>query len=409
MSSMTAKTSSRQACTEPLSPIKNGFNLDGQVVDVLDLKTLLITRGINVPDEIVKQFGRTHRLAPTSHPFACNCLLLPGRIPAHMFHIGPAAEFSLATNDESWPCLTYRGKVVTEVDFPPATNFYEQRTSSGLPFQMMAVLQGLDVVSFPYLWPCQFALGGLPCGFCYQGNMTLAMKQAGQTLPPNPSPEDVAEVVGHCVRKENVWDVQLTGGSEVDAGHGELPLATEILAAIERRVGLDSIAGEIYLYTSAPRDPAAVDEVFAAGVDRVAYDLNIWDERIFERVCPGIARHIGRAQQLRALEYAAQKHGPNKVCSAFVIGLEPVESLLAGAAYVAQRGIVPLFSIWMPHGRPVLGSTIAPGLDYYRRARHAFLELFEKHKLRPPGASGLNVCMCRDLINQPRCGSSVAS
>jgi pyruvate-formate lyase-activating enzyme len=373
------------------------YRLDGEEVDLLDLKTLLITRGINVPEEITSRFGRTHRLLPSSHPFACNCLLLPGQIPAHLFHIGPGADFSLAVSDSNQPCLTYRGEFVTEVDFPPATGFYEQRASSGFPFQMMAVLQGLDVVSFPYLWPCEFALGGLPCQFCYQGNMTLAMKRAGQALPANPSPDDVAEAVEYCLRHANIRDVQLTGGSEVDAAQGELPLATAILAAIERRVGLANIPGEIYLYTSAPKDPEAVDEVFAAGADRVAYDLNVWDEEIFARVCPGIARHVGRAQQLRALEYAARKHGPNKVCSAFVIGLEPVERLLAGAEYVAQRGVVPLFSIWMPHGRPVLGSTTPPGLDYYRRARAGFLELFRKYRLCPPGASGLNVCMCRDL------------
>lgn len=376
------------------------YQVNGGEVDVLDLKTLLITRGINVPDEIVERFGRTHRLAPPSHPFACNCLLLPGRVPAHLFHIGPAAEFSLAVNEAGRPCLTFRGKAVTEVDFPPATNFYEQRASGGFPFQMMAVLQGIDVVSFPYLWPCQFALGGEPCHFCHQGNITLAMKLAGQPPPPNPSPEDVAEAVEYCVRRERIRDVQLTGGSEVDAGRGELPLAVGMLEAIERRVGLKNIPGEIYLYTSAPKDPSAVDEVFAAGASRVAYDLNVWDERIFERVCPGIARHIGRERQLRAIEYAAEKHGPNKVCSAFVIGLEPVESLLAGAGYAAQRGVVPLFSIWMPRQRPVPGSTTAPGLDYYRRARRGFLELFQKYGLKPPGASGLNVCMCRDLANQ---------
>jgi hypothetical protein len=382
------------------------YLLAGEEVDALDLKTLLITRGINVPDEIVERFGRDHRLAPTNHPWACNCLLLPGRIPVHLFHIGLAAEFSLAVNEAGRPCLTHRGLRVTEVDFPPATGFYEQQTTSGFPFQMMAVLQGLDVVSFPYLWPCQFALGGIPCHFCYQGNITLAMKQAGQPLPPNPAPEDVAEAVEYCVRKENIQDVQLTGGSEVDAGRGELPLATDILKAIERRVGLKNIGGEIYLYTSAPKDPAAVDEVFAAGADRVAYDLNVWDEKLFAAICPGIARHIGRPQQLRALEYAARKHGPNKVCSAFVVGLEPLESLLAGARYVAERGVVPLFSIWMPHFRPVLGATATPGLDYYRRARLGFLELFEKYKLEPPGASGLNVCMCRDLARHSQGRSS---
>jgi hypothetical protein len=394
---MTSATSLPHGKKEPSGTPAASFNLGGQTVDVLDLKTLLITRGINVPEEITARFGRTHRLAPTSDPFACNCLLLPGPIPAHMFHVGPGADFSLAIDSAGSPWLTHREQPVTQVDFPPATHFYEQQTRGGFPFKMMAVLQGLDVVSFPYLWPCQFALGGQPCHFCYQGNMTLAMRQAGQPLPPIPSPDDVAEAVEHCVRQEGIRDVQLTGGSEVDSACGEVPLAADIFAAIDRKVCLDNIPGEIYVYTSAPKDPAAVDALFAAGADRVAYDLNVWDEAIFEQVCPGIFRHIGREQQLRALEHAARHHGPNKTCSAFVVGLEPLESLLAGAEYVAQRGIVPLFSLWLPHHRPVRGSTTPPALDYYRRARQGFADLFAKYHLEPPGASGLNVCLCRDL------------
>jgi hypothetical protein len=394
---MNAATASGQKKKEQFGTEAATFNLDGQTVDVLDLKTLLITRGINVPQEITGRFGRTHRLAPTSDPFACNCLLLPGGIPAHMFHVGPDADFSLAVNSAGSPCLTCRGQPVTQVDFPPATRFYEQQTRDGVPFRMMAVLQGLDVVSFPYLWPCQFALGGQPCHFCYQGNMTMAMRQAGQPLPPIASPNDVADAVEYGVRDCGIRDVQLTGGSEVDSARGEVPLVVDILAAIDRRLGLDNIPGEIYAYTSAPKDPAAVDALFAAGMDRVAYDLNVWDEAIFEQVCPGISRHVGREQQLRALEYAARRHGPNKICSAFVIGLEPLDSLLAGAEYVAQRGIVPLFSIWLPHNRPVRGSTTPPAPDYYRLARQGFANLFAKYKLEPPGASGLNVCMCRDL------------
>ena len=387
------------------SPTTTSFDVDGQLVDVFDLKTLLITRGINVPEQITERFGGSHRLQSTSNPFACNCLLLPGGVPVHMFHVGSGADFSLAVNTDGKPCLTYRGEPITPVDFPPATRFYEQQTTGGFPFRMMAVLQGLDVVSFPYLWPCQFAMGGQPCEFCYQGNMTWAMKQAGQPMPRIALPDDVAEAVEYCVRNDGVRDVQLTGGSEVDSARGEVPLVSKILAAIDRRVGLDNIPGEIYVYTSAPKDPTAVDALFEAGVDRVAYDLNVWDEAIFEKACPGISQHVGRQQQLRALEYAAQRHGPNKICSAFVIGLEPLESLLAGAEYVARRGIVPLFSLWLPHFLPVRGSTTPPGLDYYRRARQGFAELFARYNLEPPGASGLNVCMCRDLFTHQQSAS----
>ena len=397
-----------EANKEPSSTVAAPFCLDGQDMDVLDLKTLLVTRGIDVPEDVIAHFRPNHRLAPAGDPFACDCLILPGGVPAHMFNVGLGADFSIAIDSTEGPCLTYRGQPVTAVDFPPATRFFEQETSGGFPLRMMAVLQGMDVVSFPYLWPCQFALGGQPCQFCYQGNMTLEMKQTGQALPPIASPNDVAEAVEYCVREDGIRDVQLTGGSEVDSSRGEVPLAVDILAAIDRRLGLGNIPGEIYVYTSAPEDPTGVDALFAAGVDRVAYDLNVWDEAIFEEACPGISRHIGRGQQLRALEYAARRHGPNRVCSAFVVGLEPLESLLAGAEYVAQRGIVPLFSLWLPHHRPVRGSTTPPALDYYRSAREGFANLFAKYDLEPPGASGLNVCMCRDLAVRRRSGASSA-
>ncbi len=73
------------------------------------------------------------------------------------------------------------------------------------------------------------------------------------------------------------------------------------------------------------------------------------------------------------------------------------------------RGIVPLFSIWLPHHRPVRGSTTPPALDYYRRARRGFADLFARYKLEPPGASGLNVCMCRDLSLQRQSAASPAA
>ena len=82
-----------------------------------------------------------------------------------------------------------------------------------------------------------------------------------------------------------------------------------------------------------------------------------------------------------------------------MVGLEPVESFLTGAEFFASRGIVPIVSIWMPHGRPVLGKLEAPGLDYYRRVRDGIAEIFYKYKIEPPGGTGFNVCLCRDAWN----------
>lgn len=113
---------------------------------------------------------------------------------------------------------------------------------------------------------------------------------------------------------------------------------------------------------------------------------------------PGKMRHTGRERHLKALEYIAAAYGPNKACSNFIVGLEPIESLLEGAEYVASRGVVPIASVWIPFGRPVLGSMRPPGLDYYRQAKEGLAALYDKYKIIPPGGSGLNVCMCRDVF-----------
>ena len=68
-----------------------------------------------------------------------------------------------------------------------------------------------------------------------------------------------------------------------------------------------------------------------------------------------------------------------------------------GATYLAERGIIPTASVWMPFGKPVRGSMKPPELDYYRRTKEMLAGLYEKYQLQPPGGSGLNVCIDADI------------
>lgn len=68
-----------------------------------------------------------------------------------------------------------------------------------------------------------------------------------------------------------------------------------------------------------------------------------------------------------------------------------------GATYLAERGIIPSDSIWMPFGKPVMGSIKAPDLDYFRAVKEIFGELYIKYNLMPAGVCGLNVCMEKDI------------
>jgi biotin synthase-related radical SAM superfamily protein len=154
------------------------------------------------------------------------------------------------------------------------------------------------------------------------------------------------------------------------------------------------------IYTTPPKNPEMVDQLFEAGADRISMSLEIWDEELARKIMPGKMKFTGRQRHLNALEYVANKYGKGKSCSNFIIGLEPAESVLEGADYLASKGIVPIASVWIPFGRPVLGSMKAPELEYYQKVKNGLADIYCKYDLVPPGAKGLNVCMCRDIYMQ---------
>jgi hypothetical protein len=46
-----------------------------------------------------------------------------------------------------------------------------------------------------------------------------------------------------------------------------------------------------------------------------------------------------------------------------------------------------------------MGSMKAPDIDYYRRVKELFAELYTKYKLEPTQSRGLNVCIEREIWN----------
>jgi hypothetical protein len=396
------------------------YRVNGESLDSLDLKALVVSQGVKVSGGVYRRFGPTHRLYPD--PETCNCLILPDGtivqmtdLALHMRYVKKTillealrhinytmrlrTTFTLEVSPEDKPVLLYNDRPVTEVTFPPASHFYERQTSSGIPFLGNAVLQGLDFLSFHCLWTCQYAKAGYPCQFCYSGGIAERLAKKKKPDPPVPTSRDVAEITRYAVMTEqSAKHIQITGGSTMDA-QAECRLIRSFLDEIQSVVGIGNIPGEILVYTTPPSDPTEVDQLFAAGADRIACSLEVWDEELAKIITPGKAKFTGRQRHVDCLTHIANKYGPNKACTSFVIGLEPAESYLAGAEYLAQRGIVPIASIWIPFGRPVMGRMKAPGLDYYRKIKEGLAAIYEKYHIEPPGSVGLNVCLCRDTWN----------
>jgi len=395
----------------------NKYLYEGQEIDSVELKCLLVSRGLKVDKEVYRSFAKTNRL--DINPVACDCLILSDGTIVQLTDMGfhlkylsgilswsnlkllryatqLGTDFSLKMLDGDL-ALFYKEELLDKPSLPPKTDFYKRTTVSDLPFLGNAVLQGLDWVAFQCLWPCEYAAAGKPCEYCFSGDYFEVLARKGKPLPAAAQARDVAEIINSAVANDGCSHVQFTGGSTFDG----IKEAEHLLGYLAALIDLPDfhLDGELLLYITPPADNGLIDEYFTRGADRIACSLEVADEALAEKITAGKMTFTTRERHIDALTYIAATYGPGKAFSNFIIGIEPFESLEKGARALAERGVLPTSSTWMPMGRPVQGNMTPPDLDYYRRVKELFAELYTGYGLEPPVTRGLNVCTERDIWN----------
>lgn len=209
------------------------YYLGNDVVDSIELKCFVVSRGAKVDKQVYQKYGKNTRLNP--NPLMCNCMILSDEtivqltdMSFHLKQLGSmlswnniklmkyasqlGTPFTISLKDER-AALMYNGEFVDFISFAPPTDFYKKKMSSGMPYIGNAVLQGLDWVAFQCLWPCEFGAAGKPCEFCFSGAEfeTLAAKK--KPLPKAVLPTDVAEIVKYAFDHVGCNSIQITGGS----------------------------------------------------------------------------------------------------------------------------------------------------------------------------------------------------
>ena len=195
---------------------------------------------------------------------------------------------------------------------------------------------------------------------------------------------------------DGVNSMQLTGGLTFKAETEERYITAYMRDMLESGAR-EALKGELLLYITPPERHDGIDRYFDLGASRIACSLEVWDDRLGESITPGKRSFTTKERHLDALTYIADKYGPGKSFCNFIIGLEPFETLREGATYLAERGVIPSASVWMPFGKPVNGSMKPASLEYFRKTKDMLAELYVKYNLEPAGCCGLNVCVERDI------------
>jgi hypothetical protein len=254
-------------------------------------------------------------------------------------------------------------------------------TVDGVPLAKAGLQTHGDMLVINVAPGCEYFLhkhqgDSMRCKFCAYGapdERTAPLGQvAGQVAIPERTLERMAQGLHAVVSQTTIRHIYLVGGSLTDARQeGERFLQLARFVKRENRYGIPVALGSGAL-------PDDLIEQFHRErlVDHVCFNLEMWSEPLFARICPGKHRYVGYHRWIEALETAVRLWGRGNVYSAMVAGIEldpeygmsweeAANLALEGAEDLCARGIIPIYSLMWPSGgrdRP----------DYHERIRGYF-------------------------------------
>ncbi|HEY1353494.1 MAG TPA: radical SAM protein, partial [Ktedonobacteraceae bacterium] len=211
---------------------------------------------------------------------------------------------------------------------------------------MIALLTSTGGSSLAFFTPatCYYFHDGHECRFCSLQPNRSAHQSFVQTISPTlaASVLKIALHTGAPLLKQ----IMLVGGN-VSAYDRGFRRHLDIATFLEREQSSLPVGQrlETHIATMPPTDFglfSTLDGLHA----RVTMNMEVFDERLFEIICPGKARFYGRRRLLEALEYAANTVSGRRVHSILIAGLEPVDSTIAGIRFLASIGVTPIVNVF---------------------------------------------------------------
>jgi hypothetical protein len=234
-------------------------------------------------------------------------------------------------------------ETIAAVRLAPRPRWYDALTSTGKPMTRVGTLQGTYLGVYPAR-VCEYWTEKPErsnCHFCSVG-LNLGADDA-----PEKSVDEVLEVVHAAVEESGITYVDFNTGHY--EGETYLDILEPYLRRVKRETGL--LVG---VQTPPHRDLKRYDALKKLGVNRVSFCFEIFDERLFRKVCPGKDREYGLARYLDAVRYCATlglagpRSAPWVSNGEIIAGLEPAASSIAAIDWITSVGGIPTVCVFRP-------------------------------------------------------------
>ncbi|MBI4215348.1 MAG: radical SAM protein [Parcubacteria group bacterium] len=349
------------------------------------VKLCLLCEGVRIHREILKEVGnefaedrfRYHRATkiPKGVKYVPSEILLPEDIVCSVF-LENKSPWLIKKDKNGKLALFYKNtRMVCSVAFTQRPKFYDIKLSNGKSCDQVAVMYGNYVLAIFVMGWCYFFEKGLGCKFCSL-KTNWEGKGLGQQNLKFVSPQIAQEATQIAVNSdgERIKYVLYSSGSFPDNDDG-FRIQTEVVRAVKK----ETPDIEHHFAIMPPNDLSLIKEMKKAGLNTIDFDMEIFDEKLFKKICPGKEKFYGHDKYLEALEYAVKVFGWGKGRCACVAGLEPLDSFLSGLHFLGKKGIPVDINIFHPDPGSELANMPRPNKEYILEVSKEQAKVYKKY------------------------------
>ena len=284
-----------------------------------------------------------------------------------------------------------------DIDFEPLHGWMQTETSDGFPMAQVGVSTHGDMMVINVAPGCEYFIGkvdgkAMRCNFCSYGAPDKRTAHLGQVVGQVSIPEltlhRMCDAITAVTAETEIRHIYLVGGSLTDPRQeGERFLQ---LAQVVKDNNPNSIP--VTLGSGALPDDILQrfhDEDLAQAV---CFNLEVWSEELFSRVCPGKNHYVGYDRWIESLEFAVRLWGRGHVYSAMVAGIElepeyemewqeAAKLVVQGAEDLCARGIIPIYSLYYPVGGKDRSDYQSRLRNYFEHLASDYKEIRKRHNL----------------------------
>jgi len=392
------------------------FGKDAPVNPLVDAKARILTSGIDVDFEMLKKiedykkedftYDSAHHLGKTEKH------LVPQEILISDSKGHTSAVSCINYNNSKYLLTSKDGELVivdkatgeplqVKVELPKQPEFRNMKTIDGLPVNRIISNCGLCELNV-WLWhDCAFYTKRKACKFC--GINAIANQFKNQDLLR------ISDIIGMSDAVFDSWwnqkkdfvirntvdalakalkysfsghkHIIFTAGSSVSTDL-QWKIYNDVVKAIDEQVAQLSKL-DVTIILTPPKDLRLLEPVAAFGL-KYAFNMEVFDPVIFERINPGKAEYVGRTHYFEAYKRAVELAGEGRVWGGFILGLEPFESLLNGVRQLGEMGVASGANILhLDEGNTLPNEIKPPTYEDTIKFFHEYGELARNNGLRP--------------------------